>query len=441
MTVYYTQKIIRRLVGSILVLTLTAFISSINANSLSDKVNNVYTNEMMHCTEKDCFFPEKTLITEDIIVKGQINWNHNKNLVLHTKGNIIFKEQGMIVVSGDSSVILKSGMEPNQDTDNPTIKFEKNTPQIQVLGKGIVELHYNPDKGNKKYKYHNPKDFSTHIMGHEISYMLVNNVDDLQYITARPSGNFALSKDIDAAETKEWDDGYGFYPIGNKSYPFSGNFDGNGYTIFNLFINRKNIDDVGLFGVVKGVSLLSGNIAASIKNLTIKNSDIFGADRVGACIGTATIVDISDVLIKDTFVSGEEVVGGVIGSIALPISINNITYSKDVNKNKLNYTIGACAGYNCNCKNTTNARYCWNDYNKYKLEEFIALLDSNTDFSYINSVEMNVENRNCIFTINNQDNKFFIKMNVSECPNSEELKGCINNMMIALCNAITGGEK
>ena len=41
--------------------------------------------------------------------------------------------------------------------------------------------------------------------------MLVNSIYDLQMINLFLSGNYALSTNIDASVTKEWDSGKGFY--------------------------------------------------------------------------------------------------------------------------------------------------------------------------------------------------------------------------------------
>ena len=57
-----------------------------------------------------------------------------------------------------------------------------------------------------------------------------------------------------------WNDGAGWEPI-----PYGATFDGNDHTIANLFINRTNEDDVGLFGssggVIRNIGLLEANVA------------------------------------------------------------------------------------------------------------------------------------------------------------------------------------
>ena len=61
-----------------------------------------------------------------------------------------------------------------------------------------------------------------------------------------------------------YNSGAGFIPIGNSTTQFTGNYDGGGYKIDNLFINN-NSANIGLFGYVNG---------ATISNLGVTNADI-----------------------------------------------------------------------------------------------------------------------------------------------------------------------
>ena len=49
-----------------------------------------------------------------------------------------------------------------------------------------------------------------------------------------------------------WNDGAGWTPIGSTTAPFSGQFQGNDYTISRLFIDNRDLWEVGLFGVNSG---------------------------------------------------------------------------------------------------------------------------------------------------------------------------------------------
>lgn len=82
---------------------------------------------------------------------------------------------------------------------------------------------------------------------------------------------YLLVTDIDMEESS------GFEPIGNDDTPFSGSFDGDGYSIRNLAIHREDEDKVGMFGNIgeEGV----------IKDVNLENVEVFGRDNVGGLAG------------------------------------------------------------------------------------------------------------------------------------------------------------
>lgn len=92
-----------------------------------------------------------------------------------------------------------------------------------------------------------------------------------------PSLNCTLTHDIDLSGT-EWE------PIGDRNNVYKGTFDGNGHTISNLAITKKNLsfeDDCGMFGRV--------GTNATIKDLTLENVrlDVDAADvSIGALAGS-----------------------------------------------------------------------------------------------------------------------------------------------------------
>lgn len=87
-----------------------------------------------------------------------------------------------------------------------------------------------------------------------------------------------------------------FTPIGTKQNPFTGTFDGNGYTISNLRINSttaKGVKYVGLFGYVSA--------SARIQNVKIENLIIEeGATHAGAIVGYSEGATILNCSVKNT---------------------------------------------------------------------------------------------------------------------------------------------
>ncbi len=92
-------------------------------------------------------------------------------------------------------------------------------------------------------------------------------------------------------------------PIGTETNGYTGTFDGNGKTIFGLYINDSNADHVGFFGYIGS--------DAEIKDLSIGDSYISGNDYAGGVCGynVGTITNCSNT----GAVSGVGSVGGVCG--------------------------------------------------------------------------------------------------------------------------------
>ncbi len=109
----------------------------------------------------------------------------------------------------------------------------------------------------------------------------ISNITDLQKIGRDPSypldGEYELTQDIDASDTMIWNNGAGFLPIGSGDYPFIGMFDGKGYVIRNLYINRGGGNYVGLFGYVGS--------GGEVRNLGLENVWLMGGSYVGSLVG------------------------------------------------------------------------------------------------------------------------------------------------------------
>ena len=117
---------------------------------------------------------------------------------------------------------------------------------------------------------------------------------------------FVLANDIDLSE---YSSGEGWVPIGkyikgDASVSFRGKFDGNGYTISNLYVNRPNSGYQGLFGAINN---------ANIQNLEVKNANISGAMGCGALVGAAVSSSIKNCCVSGSVKSTGKYVGGLAG--------------------------------------------------------------------------------------------------------------------------------
>ena len=88
-------------------------------------------------------------------------------------------------------------------------------------------------------------------------YITILIAAELDAVRRNLGGSFRLGADIDLSGFANWQ------PIKN----FTGSFDGNGFTISGLSINRTTTSNIGLFGSINN---------ANIRNLTVElGGDIF----------------------------------------------------------------------------------------------------------------------------------------------------------------------
>jgi hypothetical protein len=110
-------------------------------------------------------------------------------------------------------------------------------------------------------------------------YYNISTLKELRWVSENDSSwswNFELDNDINAYVTRNWNNGLGWNPIGNKSTKFTGKFEGQGFEIKKLSINRGSEDHIGLFGYIyKG----------TVKNIGLIYSDISGKYYVGGLVG------------------------------------------------------------------------------------------------------------------------------------------------------------
>ena len=153
---------------------------------------------------------------------------------------------------------------------------------------------------------------------HLVLRFLIKTVDDLYAFAdnVNNNGDYTLSAELAAdivVNTLEFDkdgnivvkDYREWVPVGTSDNPYTGTFDGKGFTISGLYVNDGDADCAGLFGSVNG---------ATIKNVGVVGSYIKGKDYVGALAGKFYGDGSSMSGVYNTgVVSGENNVGGVIG--------------------------------------------------------------------------------------------------------------------------------
>ena len=201
---------------------------------------------------------------------------------------------------------------------------------------------------------------------------------DLDNIRNNLDGNYILMNQLDSTTAGYEElasgianEGKGWQPIGtvppdqfdpnepyNQPNPFTGTFEGQGYEIRDLFINRPDETYVGLFafqgGVIRNVGVanatvtgewcvggLAGANAGRVSNCYLAASNVIGNSSVGSLVGING-GDVSNSYFTAGSVIGNSLIGGLMGSNLLG-TVRNSHYNYDevlINRENV-ITIGA----------------------------------------------------------------------------------------------------
>lgn len=140
----------------------------------------------------------------------------------------------------------------------------------------------------------------------------IATIEHLDNVRNHLRANFVLVNDI--VFTTDSTDGQtsassqsltGWEPIGTNtvSGAFGGYFDGNHFSIVNLYVDKEGSNFVGLFAFM---------LNAEIRNLSLQNAYVRGRDQVGVLAGSNNGSDVDNVSISGTVI-GRDNVGGLVG--------------------------------------------------------------------------------------------------------------------------------
>lgn len=131
---------------------------------------------------------------------------------------------------------------------------------------------------------------------------LVLSADQLALISSYKSSHFRQIIDIDLNHLP-YNQGEGWVPIASLPDKFTGSYDGDGFKISNLFIDR-NHSQQSLFGVAEN---------ATIENLTLENVYLDSGDGTGGLIGEGVNCVVRNCHVKG-YIDGEDCTGAMIGA-------------------------------------------------------------------------------------------------------------------------------
>jgi hypothetical protein len=192
---------------------------------------------------------------------------------------------------------------------------------------------------------------------------LISDIGDLLWLSMSSeawASDFLVTCNIEASETSTWGS-VGAIPIG-LGVGFRGKFDGAGYEIYNLYIDRPHTDFVGLFGhvrngIIAGIGVVDCNISGFYYAGAVCGRNIYGkieySYSTGIVAGNSNYVGglcggISEGIISNSF-SRADVTGNAkyIGGLSGAVSGGKIyeSFATGDVQGKADFVGGLC-GYN-----------------------------------------------------------------------------------------------
>ncbi|MEL7835162.1 IPT/TIG domain-containing protein [Fodinibius sp. N2] len=192
---------------------------------------------------------------------------------------------------------------------------------------------------------------------------LVSTLEQLQAVDMFRNAHFRQTRNIDASATASWNSGEGFKPIATQNNPFTGSYDGAGFTISGLTMNLKNSERYLAFIEVLGAGaditnihletasydISAGAILVGLNKGTIINSSVSGSIKGWqggglVYLNEGTIEDSHSEATVDMSSGGLfYVIGGLVGRNDGTAIIRNSYSTGDVTGNAMT---GGLVGWN-----------------------------------------------------------------------------------------------
>lgn len=232
-------------------------------------------------------------------VAGLIKGGSLTSAQLMSLGNI---SANKVTFEGNGRIVIDTEKLENLDREkNENFEVLTNDANHVVLGYDAYDKEKGYEGAAKTFGQVSVNGSKKDVTG----YMWVEDASQLQAIDTNLSGQYALKNSIDAIGTEGWNNGKGFNPLGAGAEDgFTGTFDALDFHIFDLTINRSDMDNVGLFSKTNG---------ATLNNVTLVGGKITGKNNVGTLVGAATDTTITGA-VNSAAVVGAANVGGLVGT-------------------------------------------------------------------------------------------------------------------------------
>ncbi len=268
----------------------------------------------------------------NIVIENELTWTNNSTLTLMAAEDIfingaISATAGGLTINAGDNIITRAAID--------VARFDLDQGVWVQVGTEMQEGSL-PTFSATDFRINNGSFLrATSGEGTTAVPFLISDVYGLQGINGNQISlplQYRLAGHIDASGTVGWNDGKGFAPVGTAAQPFTGGFDGAGYAISGLTVNRPAENHVGLFGYANG---------GTIQKVGVINGSVTGKTDVGGLIGYLDNGWLLQSYFNGT-TTGTDGVGGLIGKAH--ISVIEKSYSSGtVNGSN---SVGGLAGYN-----------------------------------------------------------------------------------------------
>jgi hypothetical protein len=258
----------------------------------------------------------------------------------------------------DGTEILIATVVPSNAT-NMAVTWESNNIDVAIVNNGTVTA---VDRGTATITVTSVADNSKKATctvtvtnaGTSVDPYEVWTAADMQRVGKDETNGWGLDKHYtlmdDIILTGNWT------PIGTNLTPFSGVFDGGGFSVSGLTISSATTVHQGMFGMIAGTSV---NLAV-VKNLSLVDVNITSSgNSVGGIAGTAfEYAQINNCSVSG-IISGNGDVGGVVGRVELNNTVENCYVTGSISSS--NENVGGVVGHNRggivqNCYATANVK-------------------------------------------------------------------------------------
>ncbi|WP_321348694.1 GLUG motif-containing protein [Halopseudomonas oceani] len=289
----------------------------------------------------------------DMYVNGAVSWNADHTLSLNAHNNIHINEA---ITATNGGLTLNAGGNISADGAVNVGTFNLQRGAWSQLGSNLADFtakDFRLNTANARFLRATGGD------GSEGNAYQIVDLYGLQGIASRSllSSHFALSNDIDASGTTNWNGGAGFVPIGNGTNNYTGSFDGQGHVINGLAINNTatTTQHWGLFGVnsgtIRDIGLAGGGVT-----VRGNNSYYYAGALAGYNYGTISNAYATGNVSARSTGSASAYAGGLVGYNSG--SINNAYATGEVTTNANRYSklfLGGLVGANGTTGTITNA--------------------------------------------------------------------------------------